>query len=156
MRILATQYTLATKSLEIYVAGCKGDRNGRHCPGCHNPESWNFDKGKPYELALAADIYPQFLEFGPLIKNVMIFGGEPLDQDADELNKMLADISGFDAEIWLFTRFDFEEVPASVKALCDYIKCGAYDPAYITGDNVMYGIKLATANQTIYRKGTDY
>ncbi len=156
MRILATQYTLTTKSLDIYVAGCKGDRNGRHCPGCHNPESWDFDQGRPYDLVSATEIWPHFIEFGQLIQNAMIFGGEPLDQDESDLIKMLIDISGFGVQIWLFTRHELNEVPASVKEFCDFIKCGSYDPALLTDDNIQCGIKLASSNQRIYLKGIDY
>ena len=45
MNILATQYTLPYKSLDIYVAGCSGSP---HCINCHNKESWDFNQGEIY------------------------------------------------------------------------------------------------------------
>ncbi len=144
MRILATQYTLATKSLDIYVAGCKGDRNGRHCPGCHNPESWDFDQGRPYDLVSATEIWPHFIEFGQLIQNAMIFGGEPLDQDESDLIKMLIDISGFGVQIWLFTRHELNEVPASVKEFCATIRRCSLTTTFSAASNSHRPISAST------------
>lgn len=74
MNILATQYTLSRKSLEIYLAGCKGDK-GVHCTSCHNPETWNFNQGRKYGIKYASDIYSKVASFSNMIDNIEIFGG---------------------------------------------------------------------------------
>ena len=51
MNIISTQYTLKYKSLEIVVSGCLGD-NGKHCVGCHSPETWRFDIGEDYNIKM--------------------------------------------------------------------------------------------------------
>jgi len=156
MRILSTQYTLATKSFEIYVAGCRGV-DGQHCKNCHNPESWNFNQGEVFNDGYFKEkIASKIIEFNLLVKNIMIFGGEPLDQPIDELTDMLIKLNELNKPIWLFTRNKIDEVPYEVKNYCDYIKCGSYIPELSTDDNIQYGIKLATSNQHIYRKGMDY
>ena len=42
------------------------------------------------------------------------------------------------------------------KELCDYIKTGSYIEELKCDDNIQYGIKLATSNQKINKKGIDY
>jgi anaerobic ribonucleoside-triphosphate reductase activating protein len=156
MNILATQYTLSLKSLDIYVSGCSGNP---HCEGCHNPESWNFNLGQEYNNEYFKKyIYDKCIEFNDIIKNIMIFGGEPLDNNHEDLRVMLHDIKMNlqDIPIWLFTRYDIDAVPNFVKEYCDYIKCGRYLPEQKTEDNIQYNIKLATSNQKIYKKGKEY
>lgn len=154
MNILSTQYTLSTKSLEIYVAGCSGNP---HCKNCHNPMSWDFNLGEEYHIGyFNNNIRNKINQFDDLIDNIMIFGGEPLDQPYDYLTDMLYDLKSLNKSIWLFTRYNIEDVDIVIKNYCDYIKCGRYIESLRTDDNIQYGIKLATSNQNIYKKGVDY
>lgn len=151
LRILATQYTLTTKSLEIYVAGCKGQP---HCFGCHNPESWSFEQGDIYDsMYFVNRIKRKIEEFPSLVQNIMIFGGEPLDSDISEL---LFECNIFKIPIWLFTHYEFNEVPKYMLNYCSYIKTGRYLPELKVDKNEWYGINLATSNQKIYKRGVDY
>jgi len=76
MRIAGTQFTLKTKSFEIYVSGCAGNP---HCKGCHNPETWDFNIGDEFDDKLKEQISNKITSFNNIIENIMIFGGEPLD-----------------------------------------------------------------------------
>ena len=91
--------------------------------------------------------------FDSLIDNIMIFGGEPLDQNQDELIHMLFDLKSLNKNIWIFTRYKLNEIPKEIKYLCDYIKTGRYisELSYM-----QYGINLATKNQKIFKRGIDY
>lgn len=154
MNILSTQYTLSTKSFEIYVAGCGGQP---HCINCHNPETWDFNQGTEWNNEYYLSIVkPKVIEFSSIIDRVMIFGGEPLDQKHSELLTMLYDLKELNKDIWLFTRYLFEDIPEEIINCCDYIKCGRYIQELETEDNIQYGIKLSTINQYIYKNGTDY
>lgn len=153
MNILATQYTLSTKSFEIYISGCAGNP---HCKGCHNPNSWNFNLGYKFNNEYYVKIKDKILEFDSLVNNIMIFGGEPLDNNHDDLINLLDKLSEFDKSIWLFTRYSLEEIPNKIKIRCEYIKCGRFDIDLLTEDNIQYGIKLASSNQHIFKKGIDY
>lgn len=150
LRIIATQYSLQTKSLEIYVAGCKG---APHCKGCHNPETWDFNQGEEYSSSIFLKIRDKVRSFPNLVENIMIFGGEPLDSDLGEL---LFELSILKLPIWIFTHYNINEVPEYVKSYCEYIKCGRYIDKLKSDDNIQYNIKLATTNQHIYKKGKDY
>ena len=153
MNILGTQYTLKHKAFEIYVAGCNGSP---HCKGCHNPESWDFNRGDEMDGNYLLLLENKIKSFDKLIDNIMIFGGEPLDQDIASLINLLQWLHQFNKKIWIFTRYNLNEIPQAVKNCCDYLKCGRYDPQLCTTDNIQYGIALATSNQNIYKKGKDY
>lgn len=153
MNILGTQYTLQNKAFEIYVSGCNGNP---HCEGCHNPESWVFNNGEIMDDYILEKIAKKIKEFDGLIDNIMIFGGEPLDQDLKEIEYLLQWCYHQHKTLWIFTRYSLDEVPQFVKYWCDYIKCGPYIKSLCTDDNVQYGIKLSTSNQKIYKKGLDY
>lgn len=143
MRILTTQYTLENKSLEIYVSGCLAIPK---CSGCHNPESWDFNKGTLYDFS---GICKKVTDFDQLIDNVMVMGGEPLDNEHSALASLLLDLRSLGKKIWLFTRYEFEDVPPEIKSLCDFVKVGAYKKELAVDYNVQFGVKLSTANQCI-------
>ena len=148
MNILCNLFTLKYKSLDIYVSGCNGKP---HCTSCHNPESWDFNNGTLYNDKYFNVIKNKIEEFDKLIDNIMIFGGEPLDQNKEELIKFLYDLKSTNKIIWLFTRYEIEEIPIEIKKICNYIKTGRYIPELKTDNNIQYGIKLATSNQKIHK-----
>jgi organic radical activating enzyme len=153
MNILASSFTLQHNSLDIYVAGCGGFP---HCANCHNPESWDFHQGEKYDEQYWIKLKNKIVEFDTIIHNIMIFGGEPLDQNKDELLHMLFDLKTLGKKVWLFTRYEIAEIPNHIRQMCDYIKTGKYIPELIVDGNICYGIKLATSNQKIWMRGVDY
>lgn len=146
MHIAATQYTLSTSSLDIYFSGC----NPPHCKECQNPELWKFVNKNNY-IKKFKDIEEKVKNFDTLIENIMLFGGEPLDQNHDEFLDFLNKLKTLNKKVYLFTKYSIDEVPEDIKTLCDYIKTGRYLPELKTDDNIMYGITLATSNQKIYK-----
>lgn len=155
MKIISTQYTLKYKSFEIVLSGCKG-KDGIHCKECHSPETWSFEKGTDWNT-LIDNITSKIIRNKGMINWVWIYGGEPNDNDLKELEAMLRYIkSKTELPIVLFTRYSIEEVPSFELELCDYIKCGEYNPQLVVENNLQYGIKLATSNQKIYKKGKNY
>lgn len=150
MKIVAIEYTLIYKSVDIFVSGCK--YRSVHC--C-NPELWDFDLGEEYSPKIIKRITNLIKDFPKLIENIFIMGGEPLDQDPAELFKMVKDLEQFNKSIWLFTRFSLDAVPEPLKKICSFIKTGEYLPA-LKGENYQYGVELATTNQNIWKKWLDY
>lgn len=148
MKIASIEYSLNTYSLDIYLSGCKGP----HCKGCHNPEAWSFEVGTPYEQLLAV-IKLKVMVNRSFIERIMIFGGEPLDQPITSLLNLLGFLSGLGVEIWLFTRYDFNEISDDIKRLCDVIKCGRYvEEKRVENGDYYKGVRLATSNQHFYIK----
>lgn len=147
MRIVSIDFSLPRQSLDIYVSGCKGP----HCKGCHNPSAWDFNYGKELNQKVIDEITEYINNFSTLIKNVMIFGGEPLDQPLDEVVMLLKFLETFNVPIWLFTRYLLDKVPEEVLDHVDYIKTGRYQEENLCEDNIHYGIKLASRNQVIFK-----
>lgn len=152
MKIAATQYSLAYKAFEIYLSGC----DGACSKSCHNKELWNFNIGENY-LNIINSIIKKINEFGLLIDNIWILGGEPLLQNKRELVDLLERLKlGTNKKIWLWTRFELEQIPDNIKMLCDYIKTGKYDENLLSDNYIHNGIKLISTNQKINIKGADY
>jgi len=147
LRIAATQYSLANKSFEIYISGCRE----HPCKGCHNPELHNENIGIELNKDELNKIKDKINDFTNLINNIFILGGEPLEKPIKEVEWLLGELKKTKKEIWLFTRFEFEQVPKEIKELVDYLKCGKYIEELKTDDNIQYGVKLATKNQRIYK-----
>ena len=151
MNITSTQYTLSTSSLDIYFSGC----NPPHCKNCHNSELWEFVDNNNY-LEELDKIEQKIKTFDTLIESLMLFGGEPLDQEHKNLLNFLTKLKTFNKTIWMFTRYNLGEVPYHIRRRCDYIKTGRYLPELVVDDNIQYGITLSTSNQYIYKKNNDY
>ena len=152
MNIIAIDYSMATQSLDIFLSGCKSP----HCEGCHNPESWDFNKGKPWTEWIH-QIFSNVELFDGMVKRIFVLGGEPLDQDEDELKDMIAVLAGFTTkELWLFTRYSLDEVPDYIKRDCDYIKTGPYIEQLRDNNYISCGVRLATLNQRVNKRGVDY
>jgi len=152
MNIVKIDYTLKHKSLDIYFSGCKGV-DGKHCKNCHNPQSWDFNQGKNYKEYYDY-IRKQVLDNDNLIDNIMLFGGEPMDQPYHELIDFLEFLYNSGKKIWMFTRLSEYEmwlIDTKITNFLHYIKCGCYDEKLIVNDNIQQGIKLATSNQNIYK-----
>ena len=152
MNIIAKDFSMATQSYDIFLSGCSAEPR---CQDCHNPEAWDFEVGKDWKQWIF-QINRDMQSFKGVIKKIFIMGGEPLDQDREEFLEFIKGMKEFGKEVWLFTRFELDEIEPEVKELFDYIKCGRYLPELSTDDNIQYGVKLATSNQQIYKKGVDY
>jgi len=148
MNVLATAYTLSTRSLDIYLAGCTPP----HCENCHNPESWDFGAGDKYDLYYFKRIKDKLIQFETLIDRIFIMGGEPLDQSPDKLEYLLMEVTTWGKELWLFTRYELSDIPPSLLYWCDYVKTGRYDATKLSDNYVSHGIKLASTNQRVWSR----
>ena len=86
----------------IYCAGC-----AHHCPGCHNPQSWDFAGGREVTVDELLEVIKSD-EFA----NVTFSGGDPLYQVEafTELARRIKEET--DKTIWCYTGYTYEEVLA--------------------------------------------
>lgn len=86
----------------IYCAGC-----AHHCPGCHNPQSWDFAAGRQMSVEEILEVIKDD-EFS----NVTFSGGDPMYQveGFTELARRIKEETG--KTIWCYTGFTYEEILA--------------------------------------------
>ena len=103
----------------IFSQGCP-----HHCPGCHNPETWEFGTGTQIPVEAVLDI----VKSNPLCRGVTFSGGEPFAQPAAfaRLAKLLkangyevASYSGFTFEALLKGSQAQQELLSSIDILID-------------------------------------
>ncbi len=83
----------------IYVAGCM-----HGCPGCHNPQSWDFEAGRDMTLDELLGVV-RFNNF-----NVSLSGGDPMyvAAEAGALCRLIK--SELHKNIWCYTGFTWEAI----------------------------------------------
>ena len=59
-------------SVSFFTQGCP-----HHCPGCYNPETWDFDGGKEFTYDVLNEIEESLFANG-VSRSLAIMGGEPL------------------------------------------------------------------------------
>lgn len=84
----------------IYLAGCD-----HRCPGCHNPQSWDFAGGTPMTVDRLVDIIAE-ADF-----DVTLSGGDPLYQ-LDGVIELARRIKALGKNLWCYTGFTYEEILA--------------------------------------------
>ena len=97
----------------IYCAGC-----GHHCPGCHNPQSWNMKNGHWVTVDDLLDVIKAD-EFC----NVSFSGGDPFYQ-AEAFTELARRIKAETSKtIWCWTGFTYEEILANaqMKQMLQYL-----------------------------------
>ena len=92
--------------VSLFVSGCE-----HKCPGCFNPETWDFGYGRPFDLGVVWNVIkagnPEY------IKGLSILGGEPLHPKNIEAVTALVFIwkqEHPDKPIWLYTGYRYEDV----------------------------------------------
>lgn len=85
----------------IYFAGC-----AHHCPGCHNPQSWDAAGG----VEMTVDEIMAVIDDNDF--NVTFSGGDPLLQ-ADGVAELARRLKADGRNIWCYTGYSYEEVAVS-------------------------------------------
>lgn len=102
----------------FFVQGCS-----QHCPGCHNPQTWDFDGGYEFTQDTMNNILTA-LNANGVQRNFCVMGGEPLHPDnlfltnlvISEVRKKYPDI-----KIYVWTGYLYEDLLAKHEKLLQNI-----------------------------------
>ena len=89
----------------LFVSGCTN-----HCPDCFQPQTWDFDYGKPFTGETKAEIFAELDK--PFINGLTVLGGEPFEpRNQRELLPLLREVREKypDKTIWCFTGFRLDD-----------------------------------------------
>ena len=133
-----------TASFTIWFSGCN-----LRCKNCHNRTLWDKNYGRKYSVDSVKKIV--LATCNKLnIKSVVLLGGEPLQQDTEELLSLCQSIKEAGIKIWLYTGYDFDDIPQDILDCVYTIKCGRYI------DKLKQDGFPASSNQKVYRWSSDH
>lgn len=122
----------------VFLQGCD-----HRCPGCQNPETWDFYGGQEVD---PEDIAAQYRKHAHLLDGITLSGGDPFYQQ-EECMKLLDLLPG--VNVWAYTGFTYEEVKDTPLAhRADVIVDGPYMEELRT-ETLPY---RGSTNQRIIRK----
>lgn len=124
IRVLDIKYGTSVDGIglrtSIYCAGCQN-----HCPGCHNPQSWDENGGEPIKID---ELFKHIVDAD---MNVTFTGGDPMlhPEGFIELAQMIK--NNTDKNIWCYTGYKFEDlmlhpIRRKLVELCDVIVDGPF------------------------------
>lgn len=94
--------------VSLFVSGCP-----HHCPGCFNPETWDYDYGKPFDDSVIMEIL-EYLK-PDYISGLTVLGGEPLAvQNRKTVERLLKIVKKYapGKSIWVYTGYVLEDLLA--------------------------------------------
>lgn len=124
----------------IWFSGCS-----QKCEGCYNQKLWDPNAGKKHDVNTVMFAISKQREYSG-VDDVVFLGGEPMEQDATDLTTLAQKLSDAGFKIWLYTSWEIDEIPTSVKQYMYTIKCGKFEQSLKCD-----GIPSST-NQAFYRK----
>lgn len=140
----------------FFTQGCP-----HHCPGCHNPETWDYDGGKEFEGNTIERI-EQYLTANGIHRDLCIMGGEPLCPDNQFLTLLICNTIKDklpDTKIYIWTGYTLEELNKDSNTRISQIleKTDAIiDGPYIAAERDITLPMRGSRNQRILYKGIDY
>lgn len=114
--------------VSIFVSGC------RHaCKGCFNQDYWSFSYGEKLDKDKIE--YIKELSKSEFVSGITILGGEPFQQDLDELYFLISEVKSIlrpEQDIWIYSGYTYEELIPNHKAknildICDVLVDGKFD-----------------------------
>lgn len=109
--------------VSLFVSGCRN-----HCKGCFNPETWDFDYGRPFTRETEDEIIEALRP--SWIQGLSILGGEPTEEEnAAVLIPFLKRVRAVlpDKDIWLYSGYTYEALrDKEILTLADVLVDGPF------------------------------
>ena len=100
----------------LFVCGCRN-----RCPGCFQPETWDFDYGSAFTETVAEELFSAMEN--PSVRGLTVLGGEPMEPENQKalLPFLLEFKRRFsDKTIWLYTGNTYEELVGNHRNNTEY------------------------------------
>ena len=88
--------------LTVFAQGCP-----HHCPGCHNPQTHDFEGGMEKDTAEILDMIAE----NPLLDGITLSGGEPFCQ-CEACAELAKAAHEAELNVWCYSGYTFEELIA--------------------------------------------
>lgn len=109
--------------VSLFVSGCRN-----RCKGCFNPETWDFNYGRPFTRATEDEIIEALRP--SWIQGLSILGGEPTEEEnAAVLIPFLKRVRAAlpDKDIWLYSGYTYEALrDKEILTLADVLVDGPF------------------------------
>ena len=92
--------------VSLFVSGCRN-----HCKGCFQPETWEFEYGKPFTEETEEEIIKALRP--SWIQGLSILGGEPMEPENEkELLPLVKRVRKecLNKDIWVYSGYVYEEL----------------------------------------------
>lgn len=142
--------------VSFWTQGCP-----HHCPGCHNPETWDFDGGKEVPTDMRGQIIKAICA-NNITRNFSVLGGEPLcNENLEEVDKIITGVRVAFPQIKIFvwTGYILEELQAKKDSKIDHILSQIdvlIDGPYIEAERDVTLELRGSRNQRVLYHGVDF
>ena len=90
--------------VSLFVSGCRN-----HCPGCFNPETWDFEHGETYTWQTEKEIIEAVS--APYISGLSLLGGDPFEPENEAaLLPLVQKVSANGKTVWCWTGYTLEQL----------------------------------------------
>lgn len=96
--------------VSLFVSGCRN-----RCPGCFQPETWDFEYGRPFTENEAEEILSAL--DNPSVRGLTVLGGEPFEpENQPELLSLLRLVKERfpNKTVWIYTGNLYEELTGEI------------------------------------------
>lgn len=133
--------------VSVYFAGCLPNKcKEGNCPGCHNKEAQKFNVGETYTERIKHEILIKLNN--PYITGLSILGGEPFDQDLDNLLELVRCTKLLKKTIWVYTGYEFEDLlPGGKKYSYSLFRILEWVDVLVTGPFILEQRDISDANR---------
>jgi len=142
--------------VSLFVQGCP-----HHCPGCFNPETWNFEGGEELPSDIRGQIIKAISENG-ITRNFSILGGEPLcKENIEEIDNIITSVRTAypHIKIFVWTGYVLEELKEKNNEIINHILSQIdvlIDGPFIEAEQDITLELRGSKNQRILNKGIDF
>lgn len=142
--------------VSYFVQGCP-----HHCPGCFNPETWDFDGGKELPTDIRGQIIKAICANG-ITRNFSVLGGEPLcDENVIEVENIILGVRAAfpNIKIFVWTGYVLSQLLLKnnphINNILDHIDV-LIDGPFIKSQKDLTLKLRGSKNQRILYKGIDF